>query len=557
MFYRLILALLFASSLGGCGSDAGFGDYGVDRAESGSTLEILGESSVQLLPRSTLKLEVRYRDERGRPVSGVPVELVFENSVDPLDELGIAPGASLSTDQPLTDEEGIARSVLSVGSEPARFRVRANAQGAEPVYLQVEVLEVDVRTVQIEARYTGLRRVVRRTVTALAELNCAAALAAGVSGEVSLSYEDPKGSVGLELAPGVSYAVVAWGREAKGSKLAQGCEVIDVPEEGDADLGVVLIELSDLPMLLTGVFQDVSINADVAAPVARAAKALRDAGLDALPDTASADGDYLLDQLEAYLRDKARFADADAIAEARVAEADLASSLDAGLEAQGAGPSIWLGGVASLLSSYAQTLHATVTYAAASTPGVPMTLSIAMLSARGQSMNALGLMPEVDDVTASIEALYDDARALVVVSELSIELGLGRYAGLVLTKLGAAKGARLAEQLPTQAGCDVFEAWGAARGSIHDHCDAGCRAAACALAYESLEGSLRAGLVPLDGEHPRLRLGGELDAFDRKIEDGIIDALSATELRGTWAEGDTASDGVSATLETTEESLTL
>jgi len=531
MFSRLAISLLCVFAVAGCGDTAGLGDLASEGGDTGPTgiLSVVGPSSIVVAPRGTADIRVAYREVDGRAVSGIAVEFVLE---------GDAPAVSLTVDQnpqgPLTNDDGELTARLTVGTDAARFSVRANAEGTEPVYVAVEVLPSAVRPVSVEPRYVGLRSVTARTVTALPDADCELALSAGVTGEAVEQYDESDVSRTFSLGPGLRYAFVAWGRDATGSLLAQGCSELTVPVDPDPDLELqpVIVELLDRSFMLRGSYA-VNVELDVLVSAKRASETAVRGGEALLSSDSTGEATYYLNAIDGAIRLAGKATQADALLAERM-NGKLGESLQAEFAAREVGPRVFLSRLAGLLQVRGSLLLLRADYGVSSVSGVPMSFVLT-----GMQAATLGTAGELDFDDAllpmtNIDAAYDDARAVISVETLGVQLALGEYARRLLDVLDAAEPKGLLGLLEDASGCEELVGWAAQQGVIASACDAGCVRAACHTAIGNTFEAARSELATLDANHPSIGVRGDLFVYDGEDNDGIVDRLGATSFQGSW-----------------------
>jgi len=534
MSIRFAIVVFAALWFGACGGDAATSDAPPSGIEViGGQLRVVTSDSITVAPRGIAELQVAYLDGDNEPVRRVDIEFVLE---------GDAPGVSLSADLEMTDDRGQATVKLTAGSDSASFRVRADADGAEPVYIDVKVLKSAVREARVEARYSGLRSVTKRVVTALPGMGCGAALAAGMPGDLTERYEGSEESVAFEVGPGLHYAFVGWGRDSSNALLAEGCSELDVPVDPVTKFKTVVIDLLDRPMSLTGSYS-VTIGLDVAASAKRAGDTAVAGGKRLLTGEAFEDADYFLDAIEAKVR-VADAAAADEIASARLSMGiSLAERLQDELDGEKVGPNVWLSKLAGQIRTYGSALYIEASYGVTSLAGVPMSITLAAMQSRTTKGKTITLSYDPLSLpAASIDAQYDDARAAIAVETLSVQLALGSYASLLLDAIDARADNGIKGELVADSGCDELVAWVgegagmiAPQSPIADACDEDCVRTACTAAIDALSTAARSQLSTLDVNHPSIGVRGELLVFDRD-EDGLVDAIGAAALEGSWGQ---------------------
>ncbi len=534
MFTRSTIAFVcLLLCLAACGDSAlPADDNGGAGTVAAGTLSVNGRSSIVVAPRGSAEIRVIYRtddfdgDGEGDPVAGVAVEFAL---------VGDAAAVSLSPARAVTDASGEALARLTAGSDSARFRVRASAQTAEPVYVDVKVEKSATRTAEISAGYDGLRNLATRTVTALPGLGCDAAndlLATGMKGELTQSYEDPEGSVLLELGPGLRYAMLAWGSDPRGGILAVGCSEIDVPV--DADLALtsegerVVVDLQDRALALAGSYE-VTLELDVARSAQRAGETAIAGGQTLLGTGSAAGAEYLLAAIEAGMRGAGKDAAADAVLSARDT---LGVSLHAELDAVNAGPQPWLARLGAEMQDRGARLVLQAAYGVSSIAGVPMSITLTGMQSRSadglRSLSYPAMLP-----TLQIDAQYDDARAVIAVDTIQIQLPLGSYADHLLDAIDAAEPEGLLGLLASESGCAQLVTWAESQPKIADACAADCVSAACDAATGVLLSNARMKLSTLDADHPSIGVRGELLVSDTD-NDSIVDELGTAAFVGSW-----------------------
>jgi hypothetical protein len=536
MFFRsaplATLLLILCALGGGCADSSGgpISDFPDDDGDDGAHLENAGADVVDVLPNGTAQLSVFYIDDYGSPLPGVPVEFAL---ADP------AGGSSLTPSTPVTGDDGSASTLLRVGSEPSvnKFRVRVSAAGVAPIYIQVMVDDVARVSVEVAVVYMGSRDVDMRTVTALPSVTCEQALAAGVSGDVTYTYGDEETVKTFELGPGLHYSLVAWGRDRTNAKVAEGCVGFDAPIVASMQMQEPeSIELVDTPMRLMNSY-DLTLDLNVSASVARVREAVEAAAVAALPVTASPEGDFYLDALDATLRAAGNTSAADALATRRGSE-DLAGALAAELEAAAVGAAAYGEALGAAAASFGNRLEVR-TYGAGATDMAYM-IEVRMVRARtGDGTDLLELSPTFVVPTAMVDADYSDTLGALVINTLWVELGLGSYGKALISALAAR------EQPPARAagGCGVLAQFIADDGALGAACDASCRALVCDRALDTLDTASSNALTSLDAAHPTLGLSGQVWAHDRD-GDGLVDDLGPASLMGNWGTSEDPVTGV-------------
>ena len=250
----------------GAGADAGFAlaDY---------KLVIEGDTEVSLFYGRSDTLTVRYLDDGGQdgtagdePIVDGLVEVRFE----PMDQSLIA----VRSRSVRTDGTGLATfTVTANNAGSGRVRVIAEAPNAQPVAWVVRVGKdplgnVNVKVLYDQAAGRYMSSELSQIPTKLIEGTCATALTANQNGYAftgpTLSpFRGDGNDIAefTEIPGGVSYAALAWGRNADGRNVASGC-TDGVMIEGGV-VTTVEVDLIDEPLEFKGVFQvdhDLNIN---------------------------------------------------------------------------------------------------------------------------------------------------------------------------------------------------------------------------------------------------------------------------------------------------------
>lgn len=91
-------------------------------SRTGVTMGLLGPADTTVAPGSSVELAVSARDEGGGPLADAPVVFEVDGGV-----------GTLSADEVRTDRMGVARTTLTMPSQPGEARVRAALEGADIV----------------------------------------------------------------------------------------------------------------------------------------------------------------------------------------------------------------------------------------------------------------------------------------------------------------------------------------------------------------------------------------------------------------------------------------
>jgi hypothetical protein len=396
----------------------------------------------------------------------------------------------------------------------------------EPLLIQVLVVEAKPFALTVQVSYSGERDVKWRSVTKIASKSCDEALAAGVAGDITLSYDDEAHSPVFELAPGVHYAILAWGKDRTNAKVAVGCLEYLAPvtaNKKDAH-DTRDVELVDIPMSPASSSYELELDLDVSASVERLEQALRAAAEQDFPSGGDghAQGALFVQAVQAEML--ARGQDPDTI------PGDLDVTLEGVLDAAQRGPRAYVEALASGVRTFGSHLKLHALYGIGAGAEVPMSFVVDMVYVRNES-DTLTLLLNGKDGSyvpplASISAMYSDRWGALDVQALSLSQGLGDYGKAVIAALLAHE----PDELASASGCAAVQA-----RVLSDvpGCDELCAEAACERAFNSLRMGLIMDLAAFDVSHPSLGLRGKLYAHDR-TDDGLVDDLGPAELSGNW-----------------------
>lgn len=494
--------MMCALLLGGCAvDDHGNAPAKAEDTAAAPTLVVDGPAELSVLPNGSIELRVRFANPDGGSVAGVTVDFALTGA--PL-------GASLTPTRATTDENGVAVTKLLVGSMPGTLKVRADTRDAtEATSLTVVVRKALDVQLAVTVAYEGLREIASYTVTALDGMECQKALAAGIAGDVVYRIDSTDQPVDFSLAPDLSTALVAWGRDKSGGQLARGCINYRAPitatvDEASAEL---VIALSDTVMDLDRALP-VALQLDATTAVqllASSVTATVDATLGSVPH---ADAALYLDAIARRLnRAGSELAGRRAELSAALAEADV-------------GPKTLAVRVGALLATRGAELAVRATYEFGK--GVSESALRAVASDGSKSLDLAG-SPSV-----AVTAHFDAVRASLTIDPLRIDLPVGAYGKALLGALAEESASAYRAKLDEAAGCsEVVGPWAAAQGVA----DAATAAAGCTDAVAALSEAVDVAFDALPAQPIELR--GKLQVHDRS-EDGSVDDLGPGELAGTW-----------------------
>ncbi|MDB4977763.1 MAG: hypothetical protein JWN48_6104 [Myxococcaceae bacterium] len=523
MSLRIVIVCLLGL-LGAC--SAGSDDLPAAEADSGSlcaqTLQFSGGAEKGILPNVDKTIEVQFKDLLGGSVAGVTIEFALTGS---------AQGASLSPASAVTDASGVARTQLRVGSTTGELQVRARTSCGLSAYATVMVGEALGAQLAVSVQYAGRRQVSAYTVTALPGMSCAAALDSGLAGEVSFTFPATSTApVQFELGSGTSAAIVGFGRDATGAKLALGCKEYKAPITADqsAAKNALLLTLDNQALSLDDELQ-LNLKLDLQGAAQRLSATAASAVSGTLGAASNAEGDYYLDAVLGALTQQNDLSASAALTNLRSGGA-LASSLSSALEKAAVGPRAVGARVGKLLAERGAELTMSSSYRAGALG--PITALGALSSDGTQSLDLVG------QPTATLGATFSSDLAQLAVSSLRISLPLGDYGVSLLQALQTESAApNTSKPMPASiaaaAGCSAFFGPWWSKSTAASVCDASVAVTACESALSTLLARISSDLQTLNTASPSIVLSGTVQAEDRS-DDGQIDDLGPTDVAGTW-----------------------
>ena len=503
-------------------------------------LTLTSEPSLTLAFGEEAELAVRYTEQDGTPIAGATIGLAL---------VGRAHDSTLDELEAITDSDGIATGRVIAGTVTSAFRVRFTAPRAVAAHVDVSVGDAGFGGLRVSVDYAGERRITERSIDVYARGSCGDTRTTTGPGDRSLTLSGDATEARFFALPvlpaGESYAVVGRGRGPSRELLAWGCTdnvVLDADTEARA-----AVSMHDLELIVDGSY---SVEADLVAAtsIASLTAAARTASETTL-GTAGGDAAFLLDALEASLRDLGYTAEADDLAMQRIS-ADLDEALAMRLTAAGVGPSVAAAALADTIDARAEqilvtgsldvvdavpawTMNAIV---AESTGPTPSRLPLDLL--------ALGVTPDV--AMSATWLLAEDAMQL---DELRVTLPLGSVGVAIAAAL--ADEARLdgtASLMLPAAGCTELETWATEQAVIASVCDSACLLTACKTGIESLAAEMEAAMSALDTERAVVTVMGRVSLSDTE-GDLRVDSMYGATLVGEWTREDgSPGDAVSGML---------
>lgn len=494
-------------------------------------LSLESAPSLTLLFEASGDVALRYVDHRGAAVVDAPISFALE---------GRAQDSSLTALSATTDGEGRAMARIVAGRRTAAFRIRAMADRAAPVYVDVAVSDRGFGSVRVSAPYSGQRLVERRVLSAFAGMTCADAPRTGV-GDRTQTLSEGTDSVRLPALPaGVAYAIVGRAEGSTNITLAHGC-VDGVRVDADRESEAALV-FDDAALELRGVYDvTLAISAlQTMRHVEERAFSLAEARISAGGDSAS----MLLDALERTLSENGHLRLSEDLRRAREGtpvDAGFAAELrDADLGAANAARSI-----AETLERWGRDLYVTGALSfpeAADGPSAVTTWSTELVYVGGDvGSTAIRIPPEdlgIDDAEA-LDATYDAEGETVGVESLRLRVGLGTLIERLLDTryLPSSTERATARRLAGEA---ALSAWVAAHPPIAAACPATCVRAASDYVVGLLLAAIREGTAALDLHRAVISLEGTLGLVGHE-GDLDIDGLEAPSLEGEWIDAEAAS----------------
>jgi hypothetical protein len=528
-----VLAVLCALH-GGCSAGEKLARDATTEPENELRLE--SKQQVNLLPGEVAMLEVRLLGQDGTPLEGQAVDFDLSDTLS---------GASLSAAQVATEDDGYARVELHAGTRQASFSVRVTAQGAQEVSFDVSVGDAVAPKVKVVVSYFGERTVVSLSVTLVPGADCdeAANMASGSSGISQVKYRLDQGFE-FDLSAGQSYALIAAARDDTNAKLASSCtEFVAPPPTADPDEALVekQVSIADVELAL-GQGYAVTLGLDLQKPLsllAPAASAAVNAALPAGSQTRAAT--FYLNAVQAQLAP----GDANELAQLR-SGGSLDQALEALLESSQSGPLRLASELSALVGRLGPSCSVQASYATGGAGSFQVERLLALPSPElGATAKLVELGAGGLTGSAALDASYDEASATLRIASLSLALGLGSYANVLLAA-AREDAASFAPRLAAVHGCASVGSLVSTRSLPVTPAAA---LAACEQAAASLVERVAAAWLALDPAHPSVWLSGSLMVHDRN-EDGVVDDLGPAPLSGSWSAAPAGgpSDGVTATL---------
>ena len=494
------------------------GGPAVDGAtEPTAQLIVESDATLALVFREPASLVFRYLESDGTPVVGEQVYLAL---------VGAANDASLETVARMTDRTGRVRTQVRAGTVPSAFRVRATADRATPVAIDVSVSEAGFGNVR--ARYTlpPNRQTDRIEALLYTDAFCDdEELGERTAARVRSLDPSENETTFATLPADVGYAVV--GRSlgptvsgTPGATLGWGCTDSVTLQADVATFVPVTIE--PLPLDADGDF-DVGL--------VLGGEVLSSSVKDLLESTrqSTGQGTLLLDAVDAVLRRQGDTAAAAALAAARSNE-NLDDDLDTDLNAAGAGPSVVLGSLETSITERVESMNVDLRLTIGTPSGVVRT---------GAGVTAAdGVTGRLDlnvgaNATGQALLLAKDTDALQVES-LSFPMPLGALGLATLEALaGDAGAASFAEMVRSELGCEVLGAVISSLPAVATACGSACVAEACDDAASSFEQTVSSTVRALDLQRNELRLQGSAVLVDSD-GDRRVSRLDDGEIGGEW-----------------------
>lgn len=519
-------SFLFFLALTACGQTMVVIDGGPPNDASGGpsgTIEIASESSLTLTFDETSEIVLRYY-EMGDPVAGIEIRFALEGNANDAHILDLAL---------VTDEDGWARTTLTGSSSTSVFRVRASADRAAPVFIDVSVGDEGFGELVIELPYEGSRtEATQRVVSVYSGIECdppdgyprtparGATLADPMQDEVSWRT----------LAAGLTYTVVGRVEGPTGAPLALGCiDGIEIIAETETR---VVLEFTDTPLVPEGTYDvELAISSDGFADISSrgvdAGVAFAGSGIGA---------PVFLDALDVELRFLGYASEADALAIER-ASGTAESDLDNALSSAAADPAEGLRRFFSkLLELFAQVRVSgplELTFDGTGLQGIWVAdeLNVGAPSAPdGPDPLPIDLATSGLDPSPVIGLTYTGAADRIHVDALSLALPRGELVSAAMDAAILDPASTPGSELRELSGCRAFALW-IASSSVSGVCDAGCADVACVAALGGMIEASRTGVMS-EGGLGTITLRGPVMLFDDN-GDLMVERLEGT-LPGEW-----------------------
>ena len=493
------------------------------------TAQLIVESDIELalVFGETAPLSFRYVEADGSPIEDASVRLAI---------LGSANDASLDSVGGVTDAEGRVQATVRAGTAASAFRVRASAERASPVSVEVSVGEGGFGDIRARLQAPANRQSERIETRLFTNRFCDdPAVMDGPGARVRTLGDGEVETTFATLPADVTYAVVgrALGPIACGEAiLGWGCT--DSINVAPNEVSFASVVIKPQPLDADGAF-------DVALVVG--ADVLTLAIEDALQSVGASS---LLDAVETVLRRQGNASSADALAMAR-AEDDADANLSLALSTAGAGPAEFLSSLELAVASRI----VSVGIDAILTVGTPST-------AARQGTYVVGSDAAADRVDLAPTASVEGAALL------RVERAPTDFTSSLLRFRCRSEPLR----------CRQSRHWPRTTGRIHSRtpretnlaatfsqrlspncrrfatgCGDTCIEEACDDASDALVGDIRAALEPLNERRDEWRLAGEARLVDSA---GILRVNQLTDgtVTGVWSAPDeTESDPISGTVE--------
>lgn len=481
------------------------------------TLTLISEASLALpfgeLSRVTVELS-----EEGEPVPNEIVRLAF---------FGNGQDSSLTETELVTGPDGRISTDLVAGSSVAFFRVRASAERADPVFVEVSVSNEGFGVLEVTAPYDGEREYMQRVVHVYSDVTCDEELPRNPARAGVLDEDDDLVAEFRTLPAGLSYTVVGRVEGPTGAPLATSCrDGVEVMADMTTE---VVLSFDDTPLVPEGVYDvEVMVEAMFFEPALQA-------GLDATSGiTSEMAASRYLDALERELMMRGETAALTSFQTARASgmvEASLATRLDMA----SAGPAVALATFFADLSARLESIRV-------SGPLDVRTVDDELRSSWRVESLVLAPMPAPDTPTPlnldltllslepQLTVRWDGEALRLEPVRLSLRVGtLVDSAMQAATVAAAGDGAAVRED----AGCDELARWVGESPILSPACDASCAEASCLAVMSEVYRSAAAAILSVDYGRETMQLSGDAEVYDEDA-DLLIDRIDAT-LEGAWS----------------------
>ena len=201
-------------------------------------LEVLSDARATVLFGDSLNVTVRYFDENDMPIPGAPVDFAL---------VGRANDSSLAEPTVVTDDVGVVDAVLQAGMTASVFKLRARAEGAEPVFIEVSISDSGFGELSVTPSYEGSRVLDQFSASLFVDSRCSDDPEMMEAGDRTAmrSAADTEPLHFAALAAGVPYSIVVRGHGPQGTVLVWGCvDAVQFNADEQREIEVLIQDLA-------------------------------------------------------------------------------------------------------------------------------------------------------------------------------------------------------------------------------------------------------------------------------------------------------------------------